>query len=80
MGVCHEGYTSLHTFIDTSVTDCEECSVLHAYDDANKFWTLSWLLKPGQERKIDEFEVGRVKNVLGSIRLTREMLLLILRD
>jgi hypothetical protein len=73
MGVCHDEFASIHTLIDSDLTYGTDCVVSHVFSGGVQFWTLSWPLDPGYERKIDEFRVGRVNNVRSTIRLTREM-------
>ena len=71
MGVCKQGYTSIHSLIQGDLSDC---TIDHVMSGENQFWTLVFALRPGYERKADELELGRIKNVRKSIRLTRELL------
>lgn len=69
MGVAKEGFTSIHTLIQG---DLSKWTVNHIQQGENQFWRLYYSLNPGDERKVDEIEVGRIPNVTSSIRLTRE--------
>jgi hypothetical protein len=71
MGVCKDGYTSIHSLVEGDLSDW---TIEHVMSGENQFWTLAFALRPGYERKADELELGRIKNVRKSIRLTRELL------
>ncbi len=71
MGVCKPGYTSIHSLLQGNLSGC---AVKHVTSGENQFWRLAFALRPSYERKADELEVGRIKNVRKSLRLTREKL------
>lgn len=70
MGACKPGYTSIHSLLQG---DFNKCTVNHTSEHENQFWVLTFPLQPGYERKADELEIGRIKNVRKTIRFTREM-------
>jgi hypothetical protein len=69
MGVCKTGYTSIHSLVDG---DLSKWDIEHTSNGEHQFWKLSFPLVPGYEGKVDELQIGRIKNVQGSIRMTRE--------
>jgi hypothetical protein len=70
MGVCKPGYISIHSLLDTNL---DNYKINHTLEGENHFWVLTFPLQPGYERKADVLEIGRIKNVRKTIRLTREM-------
>lgn len=70
MGVCPPGFVSIHSLFANA--DLSNCTVEHAPAEGNQFWTVSYLLKPASERKVDEIALGQISNVRKTIRLTRE--------
>jgi len=70
MGICKPGYTSIHSVLRELPNGCK---IDHSFSGEHQFWTLYFSLKPSFERKADEIALGRIKNVVGVMRLTREM-------
>ena len=70
MGVCKPGYASIHSLLHANF---DNFKINHTSEGENNLWVLTFRLQPGYERKVDELEIGRIKNVRKTIRLTREM-------
>lgn len=70
MGICKPGYTSIHSIVSSLP---ENCRIDHSFSGEHQFWTFYFTLKPSFERQFDEVALGRVNNVVGVVRLTREM-------
>ena len=70
MGICKPGYTSIYSLFSDIPDDC---NIDHSFSGEHQFWTFYFNLKPSFERQVDELALGRIKNVVSVLRLTREM-------
>jgi hypothetical protein len=69
MGVCKEGYISVHSVLEGNL---DNWSIEHTQRGPVHFWFLSFVLSPGHEGAAEFAEIGRIKDVQSSIRMTRE--------
>ena len=70
MGVCKAGFTPIHAVLKRAHAGD---TLQHTSANGIEIWTLGFGLFPAHGGQVDEFEVGRIRNVRKSIRLTREM-------
>jgi hypothetical protein len=69
MGICGPDFISIQSVLDCNF---DHCKVQHHTIGANEFWILWFPLRTGYERQREQIEIGRIKNVQCSLRLTKE--------
>ena len=63
--------SSLHSIMNC-LFEKDAADIDHTTIKDQQFWTLSFPLKGSREMERELFEIGHVKNVVSSIRLTKE--------
>jgi hypothetical protein len=69
MGLCGDEYVSIRSILDG---DFEIFNVAHKCTGETQIWVLTFPLRTGTERKRKLLEIGRIKHVRQSLRLTKE--------